>query len=81
MSNQIKIQELKRDIIRYTKACRSEYPRPIDYMNLIDAQHELRSLELPDIPMQETKRKTQPISWFKSIKYWNKVIPEQVNHV
>ena len=69
MSNQIKIQELKRDIIRYTKACRSECARPIDYMNLIDAQHELRSLELPDIPMQETKRKTQPISWFESIKY------------
>ena len=81
MSNQIKIQELKRDIIRHTKACRSEWPRPIDYMNLIDAQHELRSLELPDIPMQETKRKSQPIAWFERIKYWNKVIPKQVNHV
>lgn len=44
MSNELKVQELKRDILRYKKACRSALSRPIDCTNLMDAQYALRAL-------------------------------------
>jgi len=37
-------EKLEHDIQRFTKACLSEWPRPIDYTNLIDAQHALKTL-------------------------------------
>ncbi|MDB2439550.1 hypothetical protein N9W89_12620 [Hellea sp.] len=37
-------EKLEYDIQRFTKACQSEWPRPIDYTNLIDAQHALKTL-------------------------------------
>ena len=39
-----KAAELEHDIQRFTKACRSAWPRPIDYTNLIDAQYALKTL-------------------------------------
>jgi len=39
-----KIQLLEADIKRFTKACLSDWPRPIDYTNLIDAQYALKTL-------------------------------------
>jgi len=40
-----KTQELKNDIKRFTKACQSDWPRPVDYTNLIDAQYALKALK------------------------------------
>jgi len=40
-----KVQELENKIQRLTKACRSDWPRPIDYTNLIDAQYTLKALK------------------------------------
>ena len=45
MSYEQKIQTLKRDIIRYKKACKSAWPQPSDYTKLIDAQYALRDLD------------------------------------
>ncbi|MEP3889366.1 MAG: hypothetical protein ABJN69_02795 [Hellea sp.] len=41
-----KMTALEHDIQRFTKACLSDWPRPVDYTNLIDAQHALKSLKL-----------------------------------
>jgi len=40
-----KIEELKSDIKRFTKACNSDWARPVDYTNLIDAQYALKALK------------------------------------
>ena len=48
-----KTQELQNDIRRFTKACQSDWPKPIDYTNLIDAQYALRELK-------QLKVKTMP---------------------
>ena len=40
-----KVEELKSDIKRFTKACNSDWARPIDYTNLIDAQYALKALK------------------------------------
>ena len=40
-----KVKELENKIKRLTKACRSDWPRPIDYTNLIDAQYALKALK------------------------------------
>ena len=40
-----KVQELQSDIRRFTKACLSDWPSPIDYTNLIDAQYALQDLK------------------------------------
>lgn len=40
-----KIAELEHDVKRFTKACLSPWPRPIDFTNLIDAQFALKSLK------------------------------------
>ena len=40
-----KIQELENDIKRYCKVCNSEWPRPGDYTNLIDARYALKTLK------------------------------------
>jgi len=42
---QQKIAELEHDIQRFTRACLSDWPRPVDYTNLIDAQFELKTLK------------------------------------
>lgn len=81
MSNQEKIQNLKRDIIRYRQACNSPWPRPIDYMNLIDAQHELRALELAAIKIKETRPAPKPIPWYKLIKPRELGNAYEANHV
>ena len=39
------VKKLEHDIQRYKKACLSEWPRPIDYTNLIDAQFALKTLK------------------------------------
>ena len=39
------LKKLEHDIQRYKKACLSEWPRPIDYTNLIDAQFALKTLK------------------------------------
>ena len=39
------VKKLEHDIQRYKKACLSEWPRPIDYTNLIDAQYALKTLK------------------------------------
>lgn len=39
-----KVQALEADIARFTQACLSEWPRPVDYTNLIDAQYALKAL-------------------------------------
>jgi len=44
ISLQHKEAELERDIQRFTKACKSDWPRPVDYTNLIDAQYTLKAL-------------------------------------
>lgn len=41
-----KIQEVENDIQRFTRACLSEWPRPIDYTNLMDARHVLKTLKM-----------------------------------
>lgn len=43
------VQSLENDIQRYRKACLSEWPRPMDYTNLIDAQHALKALKGPTV--------------------------------
>jgi len=40
-----RIQALEQDVDRFLKACRSDWPRPIDYTNLIDAQYALNHLK------------------------------------
>ena len=40
-----KVKELENQIQRFTRACLSDWPRPIDYTNLIDAQHALKDLK------------------------------------
>lgn len=51
-----KIQDLKADIQRFTQACQSNWPRPVDYTNLIDAQYALKALkESKDDLMQKGK--------------------------
>ena len=42
---QRKVKALEQDIKRFAQACRSDWPRPIDYTNLMDAQHALKSLK------------------------------------
>jgi len=44
-THQKQMAELKYDVQRFRKACRSEWARPIDYVNLIDALFQLESLE------------------------------------
>ena len=44
-----KIQDLENDIKRYCKACKSEWARPVDYTNLIDARYILKTLKDPII--------------------------------
>jgi len=44
-ATQKKITALEQDIQRFTRACRSDWPRPVDYTNLIDAQFELKALK------------------------------------
>ncbi len=39
------VKNLEHDIQRFTQACLSEWPRPIDYTNLIDAQFALKTLK------------------------------------
>ena len=39
------VKKLEHDIQRYKKACLSEWPHPIDYTNLIDAQFALKTLK------------------------------------
>lgn len=40
-----KVQELRNNIQRFKKACQSDWPSPIDYTNLIDAQYALQELK------------------------------------
>ena len=40
-----KIADVEQDVQRFTKACLSPMARPVDYINLIDAQFSLRSLK------------------------------------
>jgi len=40
-----KIRQLEQDVQRFTTACLSDCPRPIDYTNLIDAQYALKALK------------------------------------
>ena len=44
-----KIQDLENDIKRFCKACKSEWARPVDYTNLIDARYVLKTLKDPII--------------------------------
>ena len=44
-TNERQINDLKFDVKRFRKACRSEWARPIDYVNLIDALFRLEALE------------------------------------
>jgi hypothetical protein len=40
-----KIDALEKDVARFSKAWQSEWARPVDYTNLMDAQFSLRSLQ------------------------------------
>jgi len=40
-----KLRKLEQDVQRFTKAYLSDYPRPIDYTNLLDAQYALNALK------------------------------------
>ncbi len=42
---ELKIRALKNDIKRFSRACRSEWSRPIDFVNLSDAQFKLKKLQ------------------------------------
>ena len=44
-THQQKIERVKCDVKRFRIACRSDWARPIDYVNLIDALLRLESLE------------------------------------
>lgn len=39
-----KIIELENEIQRLNNACRSDWPRPVDYTNLMDAHYSLRDI-------------------------------------
>ena len=47
-----RVKDLESKIQRFTKACLSDWPRPIDYTNLIDAQHALKDLKACRIKQQ-----------------------------
>jgi len=42
---ELKIRALINDIKRFSRACRSEWSRPIDFVNLSDAQFKLKKLQ------------------------------------
>ena len=45
------VQSLENDIERFKKACLSDWPRPIDYANLLDAQYALKILRALNNPI------------------------------
>lgn len=67
MSYEQKVQDLKNDILRYQKACKSAWPRPSDYTNLIDAQYALRDLQ-KEPNLEENIAETPKFTWFAQNK-------------
>ena len=67
MAYEQKAQDLKNDILRFQKACKSAWPQPSDYTNLIDAQYALRELQQAKENTPETPK---PLTWFTQNVNW-----------
>ena len=64
-----KVQELRNDIRRFTKACKSDWPTPSDYTNLIDAQYafqELKQSNVMTMPKNLVFERTSNLAFLKN---------------